>query len=264
MTDSTTDDDAIRRETDKLVAAAIAGDAVALERLVVGVQDRVYRLALRMVTRPVEAEDATQEILIKVMTRLSAFRGDAAFETWVHRVAVNHLLDRKKSAVEREQLNFDAYAEDLRTGLSRPSPAVDDELLATEVRLACSQAMLTCLDRDHRVAYILGEVFEVLSNDGAYICDVSAATYRKRLSRARGKVRAFVSENCGLVNPKRATCRCELRIERAVVLGRINPAKLEFAHHSVGGASVAQGVSEMARLHDAADLMRSHPEYVAP
>jgi RNA polymerase sigma factor (sigma-70 family) len=241
-----------------LVARANGGDATALEELVCSVQDRVYRLALRMVTRPAEAEDATQEILIRVMTRLSTYRGEAAFATWVHRVAVNHLLDRRKTAVERMELSFDAYAADLRSGLAAEvSP--DAALLADEIRLACTQAMLTCLDRDQRVAYVLGEVFEVSSADGAYICDVAPATYRKRLSRARSRVRAFVDRNCGLVNPHGAPCRCERRVETAVALGRIDPARPEFAGHPV-----VHGVTEMEALHDAADLMRSHPDYAAP
>jgi len=261
MTDLTADDEGsdTARASEALVARAIGGDANALEELVLGVRDRVYRLALRMVTMPIEAEDATQEILIRIMTRLASFRGEAAFETWAHRIAVNHLLDRKKSAVEREQLNFDAYAEDLVSGLSERMSGVDDELLATEVRLACTQAMLTCLDRDHRVAYVLGEVFEVSSQDGAYICEVPAATYRKRLSRARSRVRAFVDHNCGLVNPVGAECRCGRRVETAISLGRIDPKNLRFARHQV-----ERGVDEIEMLHDAADLMRSHPEYVAP
>lgn len=248
-------------EVSASVSAAQRGDADALSHLVSVVRDPVYRLALRMVTQPAEAEDATQEILIKVMTRVSTFRGDAAFGTWVHRIAVNHLLDRKKSAVERLELTFDLYAEDLRSGLASVVPDTDPaaELLATEVRLACTQAMLTCLDRDHRVAYVLGEVFEVSSADGAYICDVSAATYRKRLSRARSRIRDFVSDNCGLVSPRIAACRCERRIPTAVNLGRIDPRNLVFGDHTA-----SRGVAEMEGLYEAASLMRHHPEYTAP
>jgi DNA-directed RNA polymerase specialized sigma24 family protein len=108
----------------ELVAAAQSGDAAALEALVASVRDRVYRLALRMVARPADAEDATQEILIRVITRLGSFRGEAAFTTWVHRVAVNHLLDRRRSCVEQAEMTFDDYAEDLRAGLA-DAPASD-------------------------------------------------------------------------------------------------------------------------------------------
>ncbi|MFV1990371.1 MAG: RNA polymerase sigma factor, partial [Acidimicrobiales bacterium] len=111
----------------------------------------------------------------------------------------------------------------------------------------------------HRVAYVLGEVFEVSSQEAAYICAVSAATYRKRLSRARLRIRSFLSENCGLVNPNRAVCRCSKRVSTAVELGRINPHNLEYASHPAEKAT-----AEMEELFDAAGLMRSHPVYIAP
>lgn len=243
---------------DSTIRDARNGDARALDELVAAVQDSVFRLALRMVTRPGEAEDATQEILIKVITRLSSFRQEAAFTTWVHRIAVNHLLDRKKSSVERMQLNFDAYAEDIHAGLAASDPGPESDLLATEVRLSCTQAMLTCLDREHRIAYVLGEVFQVSSADGSYVSGVSAEAYRKRLSRARGRVRAFVEDNCGLVN-EHAACRCRRRVETAVKLGRIDPENLELVV-----LPAAAGVIEMERLYDAASLLRSHPRYLAP
>jgi DNA-directed RNA polymerase specialized sigma24 family protein len=72
-----------------LVAAAVGGDQRALEQLLGAVADDVYRLAVRMLWHPEDAEDATQEILVKVATRLSTFRGDARVSTWVHRIAVN-------------------------------------------------------------------------------------------------------------------------------------------------------------------------------
>lgn len=262
---------------DRLVTAAAQGDVEAIERLLVAVRDRVYRLSLRMVTRPSDAEDATQEILLKALTRLSTYRGDAAFTTWLHRIAVNHLLDRRKSAVEREELTFDLYGDDLRTGLAaRPYDGPDAELLAEEVRLACTQAMLTCLDRDHRVTYVLGEIFEVSSDEGATICDVPAATYRKRLSRARARVRSFLDEHCGLVQPD-APCRCSRRVETAVGLGRIDPEAPALASHPTtapvpdpetesesGSDRARRGVAAMERLSDAAALFRHHPDYAAP
>ena len=88
------------------------------------VRDRVYRLSLRMTSCPADAEDAAQEILIRVITRLSTFHGEAAFSTWVHRIAVNYLLDRSKSAAERMELTFDTFALDLLDGLAAsPSTA---------------------------------------------------------------------------------------------------------------------------------------------
>jgi RNA polymerase sigma factor (sigma-70 family) len=253
-------DAASKLDDPNLIAAAQAGDAAAVEALIESVRDRIYCLTLRMVTQRSDAEDATQEILVKILTRLSTFKGEAKFSTWAHRIAVNHLLDRKKSAVENLELTFEMYGDDLQQGLSAAkTPGPEAGLLAAEVRLGCTQAMLTCIDREHRIAYVLGEVFEVSSSDGAYICDVSAATYRKRLSRARDRVRTFVGQNCGLVNPDEAACRCSRRIDTAVSLGRINPVEPEFASHPA-----EDSVEQMEKLFDAAALMPSHPKYTTP
>lgn len=239
--------------TDVVVLAAQSGDAVALEQLVMSVRDRVYRLSLRMTACPADAEDATQEILIRVITRLSTFRGQAAFSTWVHRIAVNHLLDRAKSVVERMEMTFDVFAADLLDGLaSSPSTSPDAALLEREVQLACTHAMLTCLDREHRVAYILGEIFEVDSDDGGYICAISPATYRKRLSRARERVRGFLNQHCGLVSPT-AACHCSKRIDAAIAAGRAAPISLGFTDITESAND------EMVRFHDAAALLRSLP-----
>ena len=163
-----------------------------------------------------------------MITRLSTFRGEAAFSTWVHRIAVNYLLDRSKNTVERLEMTFDHFAADLLDGLaSSPGSAPDAGILEHEVQLACTHAMLTCLDRGHRIAYILGEIFEVDSAEGGFICEVPPATYRKRLSRARARVRAFLNLNCGLVSPD-AACHCSKRVDVAVRLGRVDRQRLEF------------------------------------
>lgn len=100
-----------------LVALAQAGDRVALERLVREVQPLVRRLALRFLGNPHDAEDATQEILVRVVTRLGGFKGDSRFTTWVYRVATNHLLTMQQG-IRRQPMTFEDFAEDLLDGLS--------------------------------------------------------------------------------------------------------------------------------------------------
>jgi RNA polymerase sigma factor (sigma-70 family) len=251
-----------RADLTELTLRARDGDRPALERLLVAIQDDVHRLALRMTGSPDDALDATQEILVRVMTRLSTFKGEAAFRTWVHRVAVNHLLDRKRSAVERSELTFGSFADDLLDGLAPVAPNAGPELdvLAREVKHGCTLALLTCLDRPLRVAYVLGEVFGVSSADGAWICDTTEAAYRKRLSRARALVRAFVAEHCGLVAPATARCHCRKRVPAALALGRVQPA----AASDPPAAIVEAAVAEMESLYDAAGLIRSVPDTTAP
>jgi RNA polymerase sigma factor (sigma-70 family) len=241
-----------------VIKVAQTGDARALEELVVAIRDRVYRLSLRMVACPADAEDATQEIVIRVITRLSTYRGDAAFTTWVHRIAVNHLLDRSKGTVERMRFDFDTFAADLLDGLAAaPSTAPDAALLEREVQLACTHALLTCLDRDHRIAYILGEIFELDSDAAGYICGISPATHRKRLSRGRARVRQFLTDRCGLVND-RAACHCSKRVDTAIAAGRVDPDALGFTDRTVAVND------DIIRLHDAAALLRSLPPAAVP
>ena len=81
---------------ESLVERAKEGDQNALEELVRHIQDPVYGLALRMLSHPADAEDATQEILVKVVTHLVSFRQESAFTTWVYRIASNHLITNNK------------------------------------------------------------------------------------------------------------------------------------------------------------------------
>src|SRR5215471_12589471 len=91
---------------DELVAQAMAGGLEELDLLVRSHQSWVFNLALRMCWRREVAEDATQEILIKAVTRLNTFTGNSAFRTWLYRVAVNHLLNVRKSEMEQKAMTF--------------------------------------------------------------------------------------------------------------------------------------------------------------
>ena len=242
-----------------LVDRARTSDAAAAEALVRELADPLYRLALRMTANPSDAEDATQEILVKVITHLASFRGESSVRTWAWRIAVRHLLDMKKSRVEALSLNFERFGADLLDGLA--DAGADGHEEAEEVKLGCSLAMLTCLDREHRVAFLLGEVFDVPNGLAAEIAGTTEPTYRQRLSRAQRKVEAFTRAYCGVVN-EQAPCRCDRRVARAVELGRLARGSFPLARHARDEA--AKHVKEMEALHDTARLFRSHPEYRAP
>src|SRR6267378_1489586 len=160
--DSPGTDDADR----SLVIRASAGDREALEDLVRRHQAWIYNIAIRMLAHPQDAEDATQEILIKALTRLSSFEGRSSFRTWLYRITVNHILNMKRGRLEPETLTFSCYAHGLDStpDLDPPDEAsvpVDVRLLVDEARISCTSGMLLCLDRAQRLVYILGEIFEV-------------------------------------------------------------------------------------------------------
>jgi hypothetical protein len=126
--------------------------------------------------------------------------------------------------------------------------------------------MLLCLDREHRLIYILGEVFGVTSEAGGEILEITPAAFRKRLSRARQRLRAFMQEHCGLVN-NAVPCRCARRVDHAIAIGRVDPHHLLFAGHPTREADADRlltSVREMDALHSAATVFRDHPDYAAP
>ena len=90
------DDAATDPQDSELVTSARAGSRESLELLITRHQPWIYNVARRMVYNPSDAEDATQEILIKVITKLSAFEGRSSFRTWLYRIVVNHLLNMKR------------------------------------------------------------------------------------------------------------------------------------------------------------------------
>lgn len=221
----------MQERLEDLARRARDGDRESLERLVAAIQDRIYGLALRMLWHREDARDATQEILVRIVTRLGTFRGESAFTTWAHRVAANYLLRARKSRLERQGYTFERFGDELDQGLSdAPVPEVAGEtaLLLEEVKIGCTLGMLTCLDRPHRLAYVLGEILEMEGDEAARVLGIRPAAFRKRLSRARDSVVAFTRAKCGLVDPRRP-CRCRRRVARALQLGRLDPARLEFA-----------------------------------
>ena len=94
-----------------LVMRARSGDRKALEDLVQRHQGWIYNIAVRMLFHPQDAEDATQEILLKALTRLSSFEGRSSFRTWLYRIVVNHVLNMKRGRVEQVSISFRHYGE---------------------------------------------------------------------------------------------------------------------------------------------------------
>jgi len=238
----------------------VQGDKDALETLVRNIQRRIYNLALLFLWEPMDAEDATQEILVRVITNLSSFRGDSAFETWVHRVAVNHLLNLKQRAIET--LTYEEGSEHIRRASERTDYTEPDRgMLAEEVKISCTTSMLICLSRPLRTAYILGVICELDGQEAAYVLEITPEAFRKRVSLARTQLRAFMEANCGLFNPDNP-CRCTKKISYDVAIGRMNPKQLRFADK--GEPSPTAIPKQVEQLRDDVALLRSHPEYTAP
>jgi len=254
------------QELERLARRAAGGDQEALDALVRELQDGIYRLALRMLADPEAAKDATQEVLVKVVTHLSEFRGESSIRTWVWRIATNHVLSVRRSRREHE-LGFEGLERMLEAGLAAErgrEPLPEQPLLEQEVKLGCTHSMLACLDRPHRIAFVLGAVFELPGEEAAAVLEIEPAAYRKRLARARERMRAFMERNCGLVNDQ-ASCRCRTQIRPSAEAGLMDPQRPVYALHPTWAeprvhesyAAIATGERYLA-------VLRSHPDYAAP
>ncbi|MCG8610033.1 MAG: RNA polymerase sigma factor [Pseudomonadales bacterium] len=251
------------------VDQAVQGDQQALTRIVNSVSQDVFQLAMRFLWHPQDAEDATQEILIKIITNLSRFRGESRFQTWVYRIASNTLMTVKAKKAELQALSFEAFSEDLARDLSVSPEATDslpfDARLQDEVRIGCTLAMLLCLDRKHRLAYILGEIMELEHEEASDVLSISKVAYRKQISRARSAIQNLMTSRCGLVEP-RNPCRCNHRVSCAVERGHVDPENLIFASAGEQTATFPE-VLETIRALDAsrraAALYQSHPDLFA-
>ncbi len=218
------------REDAALVGLAQSGDRLALEALIEKNQVWVYNIALRMVGRPEDAEDVTQEVLIKVITRLSTFEGRSSFRTWLYRIVANHVLNIRRTLWERLDDTFEKHAklmDSMEDG--DPENTAEFEVQSDSVMTACMTGMLLCLDRQQRLVMILGSVFGVDSQFGAAVLDISPENFRQILSRARKQLKNFMSEKCGLFDEKNP-CRCQAKTRAAIQRGIVNPENLQFYH----------------------------------
>ena len=173
-----------------LVEFAQQGDKEALAKLIKAHQAWIYNITLKMVYDHEEVADVTQEVLIKMITKLSTFRGESKFRTWLYRIVNNHVINMKKSSIEKMITSFEKYGnalddiknEDLPDQESVP---VDLNLLVEEAKIGCMSGMLLCLDREQRLIFVLAEIFNVSDAVGSELLEISKANFRQRLSRAR-------------------------------------------------------------------------------
>jgi RNA polymerase sigma factor (sigma-70 family) len=218
---------------EQLIDSALAGNRQALENLIYRHQAWIYNIALRMVFYPQEAEDVTQEVLIKIITKLSTFRKESSFRTWAYRIVINQVLNMKKSMGEKNHAsNFDEYWKNIENTPDNELPEqenfkVEMQTLVNEVKVSCMSGMLLCLDREQRLIFILGSIFQVTDKVGAEIMDLSRDNFRQKLSRARKQMFNFMHSKCGLMD-KNNPCSCEKKTKALIDCGYVNPEKLLF------------------------------------
>lgn len=214
----------------ELVKLATSGDKKALQNLIIRHQIFIYNLALKMTKNIEDAEDLTQEVFINAITSLSKFEGKSKFRTWLYRITVNYFLNTKKRKSELKVIDFETYFNSIDNMPNNELTNQEQNDLTEsieELRISCTAGMLLCLDREQRMIYILGEMFDIDHNLGSEILGITAGNFRIRLMRARQDLNNWMNERCGLVN-KANPCRCAKKTRAYIEAGIVDPNNLKF------------------------------------
>jgi RNA polymerase sigma factor (sigma-70 family) len=176
-----------RTDIDHLVARAQRGDAAALDAVCARVRPLLLRHARRLLRRSADLEDAVQDALILICARIGTYRWEGSFAGWVYAVATRSMLRRAATTPDEAALAVELADEALLTDHDVMTEA-EWRLVEQDLHLACTLGVLTGLTAEARRIYLLGDVLGVPDRVGAQVAQVTPATYRKRLERARRAV----------------------------------------------------------------------------
>lgn len=232
------------------------------DREITQIWDRIYNLSLHMLRSEEDAADATQSIFEILIKKAPTFRREAQFSTWAYRIAYNFLIDQCRSG-KREEIRFDLFKEDVTNFTAYAGEwnltKEEEEIYAEEVKIGCTKALLQCLDPESRFVFIWGTIFDFPHKESAEICGLSYDYYRAKLSRTRRKIKNFLSQNCGLLNPG-AECRCRKRLRIAEERGRIH---LEKSLYRTDSQKIRTYISELNEIDEVAEIYRNNPYFEA-
>ena len=196
----------------ELVQRARAGELDAFEALTNRYERRVYSLALRMLHHEQDAEDVTQQTFLSALENLNGFRGDAAFATWLLRIATYAALKiiRKRKGLDTVSLEEATEAADGYDAIPHPEYIADwrqspEQLVhKNEVRRLLDEA-LAKLDEKHRLVFLLRDVEGLSVKETAVALGLSEANTKVRLLRARLQLREELTRTLG--DPRRRLAR---------------------------------------------------------
>ena len=256
-----------QQEDAALIKSCLNGSKQALNTLVQNYQGYIFNVALKYFNHIADAEDATQEVLIKVISNLGNYNADKAqFRTWLYRITFNHFLNTKKAPVEiRYEGGFENFFNTIESSRVVELTEVEERQMKWEIeeaKVACMAGMIMCLDREQRLTYIIGDVFEIDHNLGAEIFEISPENFRQRLTRARKDLYEWMHKRCGLVNSDNP-CRCPKKTKGFIERGYVDPQNLKWNSdftnriHELSESSVDTLLNERDKIYS--NLFKQHP-----
>ncbi|WP_342113585.1 RNA polymerase sigma factor RpoE [Pseudoduganella sp. OTU4001] len=169
----------------ELVERARAGERAAFDLLVARYQRRLLRLVLRLLRDPAEAEDVVQETFLKAYRALPRFRGEAAFFTWLYRIAVN---GARNAILRRRQRSGPQGIAPSQAPAQPPEIGTPESMLLSKQVMQAIDAALEALPLELRTAIVLREIEGLSYEEIAQIMECPMGTVRSRLFRARESI----------------------------------------------------------------------------
>uniref|UniRef100_UPI00404B07A0 RNA polymerase sigma factor n=1 Tax=Flavobacterium sp. TaxID=239 RepID=UPI00404B07A0 len=212
----------------ELIELILDGDKTALGILLRNHQAFIYNVAWKMTGNVADAEDLSQEAMIKIISNLSQFKFKGTFRAWAYRIVFNHFINDKRKTKYMFPSTFEEVAVQLAATPDHEmtfDEKEENKELIREVRLHCLSGMLLCLTKEQRLVYIIGEIFAADHTIGSEILEISKTNFRMKLSKARKDLYNFMNNNCGLVNEANP-CRCHKKVKAAVDFKIINAKDL--------------------------------------
>ncbi|MBF0319710.1 MAG: sigma-70 family RNA polymerase sigma factor [Nitrospirae bacterium] len=180
------------KDAQSLAAASQAGDAAAFDKLVLMYKDKIYNLCYRFLADHAEAEDAAQDVFMKVYTSINTFRFQSSFSTWLYRIAVNTCKNRLKSfnwrSIIRAFTGGASTDEDVFPEIPDARPTPDKQMENAQLTKAIEQAIAT-LPAPQRVVTVLRDIEGFSYEEISDITGYNPGTVKSKLSRARQALR---------------------------------------------------------------------------
>jgi len=177
-----------------LIRLAQQGDAAAFERLYKTHSRRVYSLCLRMLGNTAEAEDLTQEAFLQLFRKIGTFRGESAFSTWLHRLAVNVVLMKLRKKSGKEASLEQITEPDEESGTPRRDFGGPDLRLAGSLDRVNLQRAVDQLPPGYKSVFVLHDVQGYEHNEIAHMMGCSIGNSKSQLHKARMRLRDLLQE----------------------------------------------------------------------
>ena len=191
----------MQREDDRLVEAALDGDARAFELLMEKHESKMYAVALRMCQNREDAQDCLQDAMLRIYKALPSFKGQSSFSTWAYRITMNTCLDELRRKKVRQASSLDQML-DLGWSPVDENNSTEHHADNMELKRNLSRAIQT-LPEEMRAAVVLRDVQGFSYDEIAEMLSTNVGTVKSRISRGREKLREILSKDAELFGLRR-------------------------------------------------------------